>query len=79
LNKTSTNVSNSGDFSVQVITESLKVFELEMIYYFKENKDIQEYIIDPTKASAYICNCKSHVKYILKKVDSIKKDWRTLV
>ncbi|KAL3984849.1 Josephin family protein [Acanthocheilonema viteae] len=54
----SQNVDDSGFFSLQVITEALKVFNLELIPL--SNPRAAAYRDDPTLGQAYICNLNEH-------------------
>uniref|UniRef100_A0A0N5AQA7 Ataxin-3 homolog n=1 Tax=Syphacia muris TaxID=451379 RepID=A0A0N5AQA7_9BILA len=54
----SQNMDDSGYFSVQVIAEALRVFNLELISF--TSSDAVEFQRDPTCGAAYICNLNEH-------------------
>eukprot|EP00762_Andalucia_godoyi_P003564 ANDGO_04288.mRNA.1 Ataxin-3 homolog len=57
-NATSKNVSDDGNFSIQVIEKALSVFGLTLSMYTTDrNREIRE---DPCRACAYLCNLESH-------------------
>ncbi|XP_064484532.1 ataxin-3-like [Ornithodoros turicata] len=60
LHQPSSNLDDSGYFSVQVIASALKVWGLELVPYSSSDPVAQAAQRDPTKQKAYICNYKEH-------------------
>ncbi|KAG8194766.1 hypothetical protein JTE90_026406 [Oedothorax gibbosus] len=60
MQQPSSNVDDSGYFSVQVIAYALKVWNLELIPYNSQNPLADVARKNPTKQSAYICNFRDH-------------------
>lgn len=60
LHQPSSNLDDSGYFSVQVIASALKVWGLELVPYSSSDPVAQAAQRDPTKQKAYICNYKDH-------------------
>ncbi|GAB6026863.1 Ataxin-3 [Chamberlinius hualienensis] len=60
LEQPSTNMDDSGYFSVQVIVSALKVWNLEVIPYQSQSSAAVQARTDPVSQSAFICNYKDH-------------------
>ncbi|GFY08752.1 ataxin-3 [Trichonephila clavipes] len=56
----SSNVDDSGYFSVQVIASALKVWGLDLVPYKSQNPLAESARSDPTLQCAYICNFRDH-------------------
>ncbi|XP_054716248.1 LOW QUALITY PROTEIN: ataxin-3-like [Uloborus diversus] len=60
MQQPSSNVDDSGYFSVQVIASALKVWNLELVPYSSQNPLAQRARQDPTTMRAYICHFREH-------------------
>eukprot|EP01080_Neovahlkampfia_damariscottae_P011168 gene11168-3989_t len=60
LKRGKTNVSESGDFSIQVVTEYLKIYGIELTWLHDGNPESKNVFEKPTLKKGYICNLNSH-------------------
>ncbi|XP_041353044.1 ataxin-3-like [Gigantopelta aegis] len=60
IQQPSSNFDDSGFFSIQVIVEALRVWNLELLQYNSQNSIAEQSRQDPTQQSAYICNFRQH-------------------
>uniref|UniRef100_A0A0B6Z235 ubiquitinyl hydrolase 1 n=1 Tax=Arion vulgaris TaxID=1028688 RepID=A0A0B6Z235_9EUPU len=60
IEEPSSNYDDSGFFSVQVITEALSVWGLDMVLYNSQDPISVQARTDPTQMSAFICNYHQH-------------------
>ncbi|BFZ07600.1 hypothetical protein BsWGS_10639 [Bradybaena similaris] len=60
IEEPSSNYDDSGFFSVQVITEALSVWGLDMVLYNSQHPVAVQARADPTQMSAFICNYHQH-------------------
>lgn len=60
IEQPSNNFDDSGFFSVQVISEALSVWSLDMVLYNSSNAIAVQAREDPTQMSAFICNYHQH-------------------
>ncbi|KPP76648.1 ataxin-3-like, partial [Scleropages formosus] len=58
LQQPSGNMDDSGFFSIQVISNALRVWGLELILF--NSREYQQLMIDPINEKAFICNYKEH-------------------
>ncbi|KAM9842759.1 ataxin-3 isoform 2-T2 [Aulostomus maculatus] len=58
LQQPSGNMDDSGFFSIQVISNALRVWELELILF--NSREYQSLMINPINEKAFICNYKEH-------------------
>lgn len=74
LQQPSSNMDDSGYFSVQVISSALQVWGLELVPYCSEDKRAKTALENPSQMQAFICNYKDHWFTIRK----IGKQWFNL-
>ncbi|RWS04393.1 ataxin-3-like protein [Dinothrombium tinctorium] len=60
VSKPSSNMDDSGYFSVQVIESALKVWNLDLIPFSSQDEIAKKAREDPTSRKAYICNYRDH-------------------
>ncbi|ENN71024.1 ataxin-3 [Dendroctonus ponderosae] len=60
LQQPSTNMDDSGYFSVQVITSALQVWGLELVPYCSTDERAKAALENPAQMQAFICNYKDH-------------------
>jgi ataxin-3 len=54
------NMDDSGFFSIQVLQNALKIFDIELIPYASQHAIAQQARVDPQSVQAYICNLREH-------------------